>query len=285
MNKQSIIPGILGGVACIAIVLQMVRAGQDRQKLQATFETVVALKDELRKTRAEVGELRSNVRESKALVQATQASVRAMPPMPPPLPVEPEVPEIVEVDPKELIDAQQQMISELGERLAYLEAGMKQWLVFQQKMMLEGEIEASPELVAAMKQQVLNPNASEADRLQALRILRRNDERSPEVVASMIQMASTTESPRVRADIFRQMEGVEDPAFGQTLLQFAANDPNAMVREEAVESMEAFVSDPRYLEALTLIAEQDASDEVRVEAYEVLGRYARKLERQGQTGR
>lgn len=113
--------------------------------------------------------------------------------------------------------------------------------------------------------------ATTEEMLDALRELRfqrladGTDARLP-VMDEMIALAQRSENGDVRADVWRQMDGVVDPAFATALLDALANDPHAKAREEAAESLSPFLPDPGVESALRAAAEFDEDEGVRAQA-------------------
>jgi HEAT repeat protein len=127
----------------------------------------------------------------------------------------------------------------------------------------------APDLVQA-RQTALNPQASPADRLAALRALRGGNGRTPEVVQAMLQLFGSTQDPAIRADIFRNLSGVKDPAMKPALIDGMLKDTDPKVREEAAETLAPFWADPYVQASLKTAAHHDASEKVRAQAREVL---------------
>lgn len=118
----------------------------------------------------------------------------------------------------------------------------------------------------ALKRRAMDVRNTPSDRLAALRELRDLEERTPEVVRSMVQWAQTVSDPRIRADIFRQLEGVTDPVLKQALINGLLNDSSSEVREEAAETLARFQEDPNVVTWLERSARSDKEEEVRRQA-------------------
>ena len=116
----------------------------------------------------------------------------------------------------------------------------------------------------------VDTGAQAGHRLAALALLRAADARSPEVVRSMLALQKNSPDPRVRAGVFRHLEGVTDPGAKAPMMEAATRDGNAEVREEAVESLTAFRNAPDVLALLQRIASQDPDDKVRRMAQRLL---------------
>ena len=119
--------------------------------------------------------------------------------------------------------------------------------------------------------------SSEQEKLAALRKLRfaksnDGDARTHEVIVAMIALANTTKHSSVRADVFRQLDGVTDPILEEVLLDALANDQDASVRSEAAETLAHYRSSARVAKALSIAMKGDASSDVRNQARRSLGR-------------
>lgn len=133
---------------------------------------------------------------------------------------------------------------------------------------------SSPEGLERLTRQAQNPARSEEERLQALRLLRGQridgeDARLP-VVGALIEVGLHSKDAAIRADVWRQMHGVEDPLLRAPLLYALRNDPDARAREEAAESLDAFLPDGEIEQALRTAAEHDADAGVRRQAARAL---------------
>ncbi|MCA9076123.1 MAG: HEAT repeat domain-containing protein [Planctomycetaceae bacterium] len=136
--------------------------------------------------------------------------------------------------------------------------------------------------VARNQSVVLDSQASESQRLQALRELRfaDGDGRSHEVVVAMLGLASETSDTRVRADIYRQLDEVKNPIMVEPLLESLANSSDSEVREEAAESLGGFATRADVREALQTTTDHDQSSSVRQQAQASLMRGAEVQELQ-----
>ncbi len=117
--------------------------------------------------------------------------------------------------------------------------------------------------------------------LQALGALR--GERLPDgtdariaILPAVLPLAETSEDPAVRADAWRQLHGCDDPSLLAPLLRAHESDPVARVREEAAESLDAFLADALVAQALRFAAENDPDPGVRRQALESLAGGERK---------
>ena len=132
--------------------------------------------------------------------------------------------------------------------------------------------------VATLRQQAISPDASLDDRLRAFQALRQADVATPDVTATMVQLAQAAEDPTVRARIFGAFDGVSDEALKAPLF-YALQDPNPVVREQAADALGQFASsDPQVQEWLKYLADNDPDPRVQREAH-------RQAERSNQQAR
>ena len=117
----------------------------------------------------------------------------------------------------------------------------------------------------------------ESEKLAALRELRGEElpdgtDAREAIVGSMIDLVRTSADPSARADAWRQLHGVADPAMRDPLLYSLQNDPSASVRSEAAETLDHFISDPVVADALRNAGQRDADERVRKQAARSLAR-------------
>lgn len=119
----------------------------------------------------------------------------------------------------------------------------------------------------AARDTILDPMATEADKLAAWRALRDAEEWGPGVVEEMIRVGESSTSEATRADVWRQADArASSDLLVPPLLNALAHDPSAPVRSEAAETLVNYTSVPGVLDALRHAAEFDADEEVREEA-------------------
>ncbi len=133
----------------------------------------------------------------------------------------------------------------------------------------------SEDAITGYRTRALDSGNSVEDRLAALKSLRFSrieepDARTPDVVASMIDLVQTSADAGVRADIYRQLDGVTDPNLLQPLLDSLANDEHPEVREEAAETLAKYLPDDQVDAALRHAEAHDEDEGVREQAAESL---------------
>lgn len=156
----------------------------------------------------------------------------------------------------------------LGQRLASLEESVAQLVTASEYLMDRGQLPPTESKVAAMMARLGDASASDSDRLQALRTLRRNNALTDEGVMYALSLLQGSTNSGLRADVLRQFEGMTNSLLRDPMM-LAATDANADVREQAVEVLRGFSNDPQ-VEALLWKALQDGEGDVRREAREAL---------------
>ncbi len=121
---------------------------------------------------------------------------------------------------------------------------------------------------------------SPRDRLVALRALRSRGGRSKEVTQAMIELIQDPAlDSRMRADIIRNLSGVDFPELKTALLAVLQNDTDSETRSETVETLQVFYGDPAVHSAVIQVRDHDADAEVRSEAARRLAQYENRGER------
>jgi HEAT repeat protein len=122
--------------------------------------------------------------------------------------------------------------------------------------------------VADLLTKFTDANASDRDRLQALRLLRRNGGISDDAVLHAANWLQSATNANTREDILQQLEGVTNAALRGPLLAAVADaDPD--VREQAVDNLRRFMGDPQ-VEAQLWSLTKDADEDVREQAMEAI---------------
>ncbi len=135
---------------------------------------------------------------------------------------------------------------------------------------------AAVALLADLQATALDRELSANARLESLRQLRfRPGGRSHDVTLSMIELIQDPElDSRLRADIIRQMDGVDFDELKQPLLDLLRNDTHAETRSEAIETLQVFYEDAVVYEEIARIRDSETEDlRVRTEAQERLRRF------------
>ena len=139
---------------------------------------------------------------------------------------------------------------------------------------------ATPERLQRLSQTTRDPNASIDDRLLAFRALRIAKAHTPEMVAELAALAENTTDPVALANILKGFNGLTDPALMLPLVNKLPH-PDPAVRRNAVDSLGSY-SDPRVIEWLEHVMNNDTDEKVRDEARRAVEQARRLANGQGQ---
>jgi HEAT repeat protein len=123
--------------------------------------------------------------------------------------------------------------------------------------------------LTGLQQRALNPEASLDERLAVLRIMEDAEVNPAAVAPAFAQLAMNSADSQERLKLFRVFDDVSDPAFKVPLV-YGLQDPNPLVREQAVDALSGFRSDPDVAKWLHYVSQNDTDSQVRREAFEVL---------------
>ena len=129
-------------------------------------------------------------------------------------------------------------------RLAALEETVAQLVRNSEYLMERGQLPVSTNKVADFFAKFTDATASDRDRLQALRLLRRSGGITDDAISHAMNWAQSSTNANTRDEILSSLEGLTNSILRDPLMGFALNDPNPSVREQAVDSLRRFVSDP-----------------------------------------
>ncbi|KAF0245705.1 MAG: hypothetical protein FD180_1369 [Planctomycetota bacterium] len=131
----------------------------------------------------------------------------------------------------------------------------------------------TPEQVANLQKQAMDGTLDAAGRVEALQQLRKRTAsgRTPEVVRSMLGLLETSADAGVRADICKQLKGVDMAEAREAMLRRLREDKDRKVREEAAETLEAWKDDAGVRAELEVAAKGDEDADVRKKAAKSLG--------------
>jgi HEAT repeat protein len=158
----------------------------------------------------------------------------------------------------------------LSERITTLEKQVAQLTQNSEYLMTRGQLPLAPNKRSELEQTFLNASASERDRLQALRLLRRNGGLSDSVLQQALSWLQTSTNNGVREDLVRQLQGVTNGPVREPLLKLAASDTNEDVRREAVQALRGLLTDPQVESLMWELALKDSDPRVREEAEQTL---------------
>ncbi len=155
------------------------------------------------------------------------------------------------------------------QRLGAIEQAVAQFTRASDYLMERGQLPLATNKLEDLFSKLTDTSASDRDRLQALRLLRRNKALTDDVVPHALSLLQSSTNGNVREDILEQLGGLTNAALRGPLLALAARDADADVREQAVENLRRFATDPE-VEAGLWQATKDPDADVREQAREAI---------------
>lgn len=124
-----------------------------------------------------------------------------------------------------------------------------------------------------MAEVILDPNATEEEKLSAHRQLRRvEDAYTPGMIDALVNLGQTAQDPDVRASTWTQFDGSTiAPEVLPHLMNAARGDSAYQARREAAETLGNYTEDPGVIALLEDLAQNDPHQEVRERARRTLG--------------
>ncbi|MFO1461491.1 MAG: HEAT repeat domain-containing protein [Verrucomicrobiota bacterium] len=93
--------------------------------------------------------------------------------------------------------------------------------------------------------QLENPSAEDRERLQALRLLRRNGSIPDEALRATLDWLGSTTNAGVQSRLLQQLSGLTNASLQAPLLALATGSSGVEVRQKAVGALRPFVGDPQ----------------------------------------
>jgi hypothetical protein len=159
---------------------------------------------------------------------------------------------------------------ELNERVAVLEKRVAQLTEASEYLMSRGQLPLASSKRAELEQKVMDLSATDRDRLQALRLLRRNGALSDAMIQHTLAWIQGATNNGLREDLVQQLGSATNSLMREPMIKLAASDPHPDVRERAVQNLRGAVTDPQVEALLWKLALSDADGGVREEAEEAL---------------
>lgn len=184
--------------------------------------------------------------------------------------VEPARPRGDETEPSPRVQAGSSSGAALLQRLAALEQTVAQLSRGSEYLMERGQLPLATNKLEDLSSRLTDPSSSDRDRLQALRLLRRNRGLTDDTVQHAVSWLQSSTNANTREDVLQQLEGLTNGALRGPLLALAAEDADADVREQAVDNLRRFVTDPQVEAQLWQTLLNDSDGDVREQAREAL---------------
>lgn len=158
----------------------------------------------------------------------------------------------------------------LTRRLTALEQAVEQLTEANDHLMNRGQLP----LTAGKREQLLaqleNPSAEDRERLQALRLLRRNGSIPDEALQAALDWLGNTTNGSVRSRLLQQLSGLTNASLQAPLLALATGNSGADVRQKAVAALRPFVNDPQVDSQLWDLFLKESEPGVRRQARDAL---------------
>lgn len=155
-------------------------------------------------------------------------------------------------------------------RLTAIEASIERWDRAANLFMERGQLPPSAEKLAEFRLRFLDANASDRDRLGALRMLRRNDAVTADVLnVAAAWLAGTTNAASARA-LLQGLEGLRDPVLFDPIYALATTSADPRLRDQALQGLLAFREDARVRDLLWSLATTAGDGRTQGRAAEML---------------
>ncbi|MBL9172706.1 MAG: HEAT repeat domain-containing protein [Verrucomicrobiales bacterium] len=155
-------------------------------------------------------------------------------------------------------------------RLGALEQAVARLTDANDHLMNRGQLPLTTEKREQLLAQLENPSAEDRERLQALRLLRRNGSIPDEALQAALDWLGNTTNGSVRVRLLQQLTGLTNAHLQPPLLALASSGSEAEVRQKAIGALRPFVGDPQVDSQLWNLFLQESDPGVRRQAREAL---------------
>ncbi len=160
----------------------------------------------------------------------------------------------------------------VAQRLTAIEGALRELLQTSDYLMERGQVPLGSRKVGEVIARLNDSTANDSERLRALRLLRQGGQLNEQAVGSALAWLNGSTNSSLRENILRQMEGVTNSSLQGPLLQLARYDADAGVREQAVDNLRRYATNPQVEASLWDMLRTDPSEQVRNEAARALAR-------------
>ncbi len=129
-------------------------------------------------------------------------------------------------------------------RLTDVEAEVVKLKQATEYLMERGQLPLDARKAEEMLAKLKDGSLPDSERLSAFRLLRKDHLLNEEGVASVLAWLHGSSKANTRREILRSMENLTNGIMKQPMMDLAVNDPNNTMREQAIENLRVFVSDP-----------------------------------------
>jgi HEAT repeat protein len=151
----------------------------------------------------------------------------------------------------------------VSRRLLALEDAVAQFDRASDYLMDRGQLPPTEAKLEENRLKFLDLQASDRDRLNALRFLRRNQATTPDVLQAAAAWLRQESDPNTTRSLLETLGGLGDPALLDATLQLATANKDNRVRERAIRNLQAFAGNPQVEALLWTLASSDPSLDLR----------------------
>jgi HEAT repeat protein len=163
-------------------------------------------------------------------------------------------------------------VAALEETVALLNRGAEH-------LMDRGAVPLSPAKAEELRGIVLDGNRPPRERLNALRLLRRNDLFTDDLAAVAAEWLGASTDAGATRELLENLRGAGNAPLAAVMQNLATTATDRRVREVALENLRSFVEDPQIEALVSSLAVSDPSPEIRGRAEDVLRRISLTPER------
>ena len=155
-------------------------------------------------------------------------------------------------------------------RLSAVEDSLAKLMEANEHLMNRGQLPLSPEKQEQLLAQLGDASANERERLQALRLLRRNGVLDDDAVQLAVGWLNSSTNGGLQLRLLQQLGGLTNAALRDPMLAIAVSGGSAEARQRAIGALRPFVNDPQVEAQLWDLLQKDGESGVRRQARDAL---------------
>jgi hypothetical protein len=161
----------------------------------------------------------------------------------------------------------------LQARLANLERSVGEFNRIHKFLSDRGMTPPTEEKLAELQQKLFDPNASDEERMNALRQMRRGGgQLGDDVIAQGLAMLQSSTNANFRRELLQHMQGSSNPALKQPLMAMLDTEADQGMRAQLVDSLKRFTDDPAVEKKMWDLALNEPNTRVRDQARDAVTR-------------
>jgi len=161
----------------------------------------------------------------------------------------------------------------LQARLTSLERSVAEFDRIHKILSDRGMMPPTEEKMAELRQKLFDPNATDEERLNALRQMRRGgDQLSDDTIVQSLAMLQSSTNANFRRELLQHLQGSSNPALKQPLMSMLDTESDQGMREQLVNSLRRFTDDPAVEKKMWDLALNEPNTRVRDQAREAVAR-------------